>query len=141
MGYFLLVIAFGLLFAGIGIGMHMNNQKLLKICTRQTQGLVCDVVRDVSESGSGDDRSTSVMFYPVFQYEVDGRVVTKKSSIGTGRPRFSQGDAVTVFYNPDKVEQHYIKEDRSSSRAGIVFAAAGALIIVLALVLIPQFFG
>lgn len=124
---------------GIGVliigGLFLRRESnLRKVCTRQVNGQVIDVIREVSEETERDKdtgRTTTRKtehYYPVYSYLADGREIIRKSSTGTNRSRFSKGESVTVFYNPDKVEQYYVLEDKASSRFGIIIIVLGGVL-------------
>lgn len=117
--------------------MQIWAKHLKGVCTQQLDGQVVDLISETthnSEHDSETDRTTtqsSTVFYPVFSYAVNGREITRKARTGTSHPRFARGDRVTVRYNPGKVEQYYILEDKASSRFGIILIVFGAVIFVI----------
>ena len=97
---------FGLVMAGVGFSIWWRMQA----CTKKVTGFVksVDITVIYRKHGARDGyRST-------FAYSVDGIEYVKQSNIKTITPRFSEGESVTIFYNPSNPKQFYIPEERKS---------------------------
>ncbi|MGX8701226.1 DUF3592 domain-containing protein [Caproiciproducens sp.] len=121
----------------VGFLLRRNDKKRIQACTAQTDGTVSEMVRSISTDSDDNGKTRrSYVYYPVFTYTADGREITKTSRSGTGTQRFQKGQAVTVRYNPDDVEQYYVVEDKAAARISIYFMGFGILIFAL-LILMP----
>jgi hypothetical protein len=122
-------------FGGVGVHSVFKVKRLRRSCTTQTEGLVVDFVVSERSSTDNDDGETistvSYIYYPVFSYYASGAEYKPKSSVGTGRKRFSEGDKVTVFYNPSAPAEYYILEDSASKRLGYYFMGFGILTLLV----------
>lgn len=131
-------LIFGSIFFIIGSAMIIGRMRVRRLCTVQTEGVVHDVKRKVSKSDETDDdgrtrQTTRVTYAPVFQYYANGRTITKESCISSGaKPEI--GRTVTLFYNPDNVEEYYVPEEKAARYGGFIFLIVGAIFIVAALV-------
>ena len=82
------------------------SSKQRKRCTSQTNGVVSDIKHTVShKKGSQHHR-----YRPTFTYSVGGVEFTRRSNITTMSPKFSVGQAVTVFHDPFKPQRYYVLE-------------------------------
>lgn len=127
---FLFIILFCGLFLGVGIYQWRKQVNRKEICTAQVFGRVAEIIRH--EETDHDGRS--VTYSPVFAYTVAGYEYRKTSKASSSFCRFKQGDEVTVYYDPIDPQDSYVLEDREGNRAGILFAAVGALGMILAVV-------
>lgn len=137
----LIIIPIGVLLILVGVGFHKKHKHLQSICTSRVAGEVIGNDRrenTETETDAEGHRSTrtSVTYYPVFRYTLRGRTFEPVSSTGTGRPRFTEGQAVTVCYDPDNPEQFYIEGDKAPGRFGIFFALFGAAVTIIGIVAI-----
>jgi hypothetical protein len=113
-----MVFLAGIICASIGFFGLRHEKNLKESCTISTIGTVVDMVR-----GSSRKRKT---LYPVFQYIAGGRMIKKKSSWGGFG--FAIGQEVTIFYNPENVEEYYVKDGAKSAKFfWYVFLVTGAL--------------
>ena len=91
-----------------------------------TTGVVIKVHRHKSGKSSPS-------YYPEFSYTANGISYNERSVIGTPRPRFTEGQKITVFYNPANPEDFYVAEDGLSNSVFYVFLVVGILLLILAL--------
>lgn len=133
-------IVLGIVFFLIGFFMRNKHRKKALLCTAQTNGTVIDFHCSISTKTDDDGRRRkTTTYYPIFTYMAEGKQITKTSSIGTGSERFQRGQMVTIFYNPNDVEQYYVPEDKAAARGGFYFMAFGVLVFMIGLI-IPVFF-
>ena len=71
------VILFGLLFIGVGVFMLIKGNDLARRCTASTEGTVVEII---TEDSTDDDGFTQYTYYPVIQYTVEGKIVSKTQS-------------------------------------------------------------
>ena len=126
---------------GVGFFIHKKHAELKKVCTMQTTGKVTGMKREESVSTETDSdghtrKTTSVYYYPIFQYVVNGKSIEKKSTVGTGKPQFTEGQDINVMFNSDKPEQFYVVEDKQSGSFGIAFMIFSAVVIIFGIVAI-----
>lgn len=120
----------------IGVAMLMRAEHLKKVCTGRADGEVVDLIQKTSQTTEHDKETgrttteTRTMFYPMYRYEANGQAVIRQSSTGTSSPRFAKGQRVTICFNPDRVEQYYVAEDKAFSRFGIIVIVMGVLVMV-----------
>ena len=130
-------IIFGGIFSVIGTAVIVARIRLRRVCTTQTAGIVSDLKIKVSETTDTDDRghtrtTKNVTYAPVFQYYADGRQITKESSVSSGA-RFEVGSRITLFYNPNNVEEYYVLEEKAARYVGFIFLLVGVLFIFVGL--------
>ncbi|MCH5282006.1 MAG: DUF3592 domain-containing protein [Lachnospiraceae bacterium] len=135
-GIFYLV---SLIFICVSVIISRFRAKKVKNCTCTTMGRVVDMKYEISHVGT-DDNAPMSAWYPVFEYYVNGISIMRKSHFGTSKPAFQIGQPVTVFFNPAKPEEYYVKEEKTSSLllkifliVGIVLGAIGSIITLFAL--------
>ena len=136
-----LTMASALVIFLIGFFLRRRYKKLTQVCVAQTSGIVSDFARTENIDTDRDNRQKRrkrYVYYPVFVYTVDGKEITKTSSSGSSNKRFTKGQAVTVCYNPDNVEQYYVLEDKTAARGGLYVMAFGVLLVAIGL-MIPFF--
>ena len=124
----------GIIFLTIGIGLTINRKKKKEHCTQTTTGKVLSNAREVNREREYDRKPTTTMtYYPVYEYYVEGNRVEKRSSYGSSSPRFYEGQEITICYNPENPNEHYIEGDLIGSVIGIIFTAVGAVSIIVAI--------
>ena len=105
----------GLGFAVIGGFILIQQFTLHKQCTEQTQGIV----------------GTAHQFnrpYLILTFTANGEEHTAPLS---GSNDFSDGQTVTVIYNPSNIKRYYILEDKSSITTVGIGCTIGGLILAL----------
>ncbi|NYB73655.1 DUF3592 domain-containing protein [Sedimentibacter hydroxybenzoicus DSM 7310] len=98
------------------------------VCTSSCTGKV----ERVNTSVSRDDDGDTVMYSPVFSYEVNGTAYTHESSIKSSDTKYRRGEAVTIFYNPEAPAQCYVKGNNDNVFLAFVILGMGVLAIVMA---------
>ena len=130
---FIATAIFGLVFAGPGIGFLIHSNWKKRRCTEQTEGVV---VGSQLRTGSAK-RGTGI--YAIFSITVDGAEYKLLHTRGYSPlfPKYKEGDKATIFYNPNKPEQFYLKADRFSHVGPMLFSLIiGSGIIALAFYLL-----
>ena len=116
---------FGLIFAVIGVFILIKQYVFHKQCTEQTQGNI----------------GISYQFgipYMTLNFAINGEEYTKPLS---GSNNFSEGQAVSVAYNPSNIKQYYIVEDKSNSMiVGIALTIGGIIFMLIGYGLYTGFF-
>ena len=119
-------IFFGLCFVGIGVFFLIKQKRLAHDCTMQANGVVRGVERFRSKKSSFSTYTTT------FMYEVQGiehiKELSSKSAVA------SEGESLTVFYDPSDPERHYVLEYKQNIRTGLRYILFGVFFIAVAMV-------
>ena len=112
---------------GAGIFIMFQESELSKRCTMNTVGTVVQIEKDIdtSENSGGTLKYT---YYPVIQYIVNNKTITKKSSIGTGHQKYAENEKIDILYDPNNIEDYIIKGDISSNMLGIIMIISGVVL-------------
>lgn len=129
----------GVLVTGAGFFFHRKHKALERACTASAQGQVvrmqrCEETHSDTDSDGNTTQRQSVTYCPVFRYQAGDAVVEKTSSVGTSRPRFSQGQAVKVMYDPQNPQCAYIAGDKAAGRLGLYLMAFGFVVFIFGVV-------
>lgn len=125
------VILFGIVFVGIGAFMLIKGNDLVKRCTARTEGTVVEII---TEDSTDDDGFTQYTYYPVIQYTVEGKTVSKKSSSGSNPSKYNVNDKVGILYDPNKVEDYIIEGDKTTNFLGVIFVVAGIAVAIIGVI-------
>lgn len=135
-----MAVAIGLLFAGIGGYLYMDQQAAIENSERIEATVVNSHVQ--VDEGTGTEADS---YYPVVEYEYtyDGQTYTSdnvfpgvgSSSTSLSRAReivddYQQGDQVTAYVNPDDPQEAYLIEE-TDSLFHFAFIGAGGLAVLL----------
>ena len=116
----------GLFFVGLGGFFWWRGKKLRQECTAQTAGVVSDVGHTVTYK-KGKRRN---QYRTTFTYSVDDVEYVKQSSTTTSTQKFSEGQNVTVFYDPNKPQRYYVLEEGRAVALILVAIIMGVLFIL-----------
>ncbi len=105
----------------VGLLMVIGGIRLKGNCTQRVNAVVVDMEEKVDE----DEDGTSVSYYPVFEYIVDGVPYRVQSSFGSSGRRYGIGQEVTLMYNPDNPHQFL---ERGESKATVLM---GGLLVLI----------
>lgn len=131
--YYILISLFGLvclIFLTIGTGMLSEESKKHKNYTQKTTARVKEL--KTKQSGK-PGKPGSVRYYPVFEYRANGQFIRAESRVGSDKPRYKEGDELTIFYNPDSRSDFYIPDSNSARIIGSIFTVIGIAFAVLGL--------
>jgi hypothetical protein len=124
-----------------GLFFHRKRVRLVRDCITRTTGDVVRVERHENVAYEPDDdddalttKRTSVSYRPIFLYDVDGVRIEKASATASGRCRFTQGQLVTVCYDPADPQRSYVVEDKADGRFGIALMLFGAAVTIFGVV-------
>ena len=123
---FIILSLMGLGFVWVGLFNILKFKRYKKTCTEKTKGYVINIEYLKEDS----------TYFPVFQYVAEGRHINHRSSFGTSHTKFKIGDEVTVLYNPVKIEEHYVEEDKKGNYGNTVFLVVGVLLIISVIILV-----
>lgn len=127
----ILIILFGLIFVGAGVFLFIKGNDLAKRCTASAEGTVTEII---AEDSTDDDGYTTYTYYPVIQYTVEKKNVSKKSSSGSNPSKYNVNDKVDILYDPNKVEDYIIEGDKTTNFFGIIFIVAGLAVAIIGVV-------
>ena len=129
------VILFGVIAIGVGIFLLISGKNKAKRCTSGAVGTVVEIIEekeentDTEEDGAIVYDSYTYTYYPVIEYKVGDKTVSKRSEIGYGsKDKYKVGDKIDILYDPNKPEDYIIKNDKSSNIIGIVFIVVGVIV-------------
>ena len=122
------VFLFGLLFGGLGMFLWWNDKKKRKECTAEVAG----VVKDVGKSVSYKKGKVKNSFRPTFAYSVEGVEYVKQTNTTSGKNHFSEGQKVTVFYDPSKPQRFYVLEEKKLTALYMLLVGIGVAVMVAA---------
>ena len=114
----------GLIFLAAGIFLFIKNDRLTKVCTKETIATVVDMYEDMSS----DEDGIHYVYYPIIEYKVDRNTYHEKMSSGSSNPKYRVNDKLTILYNPDKPKEFIIKGEKDNNIFSIAFIALGVLV-------------
>lgn len=119
---------FGLIFLLIGIFIGSIYASKVKRCSACTIGTVAEIVQGYFKD---DDHRWQRGYRPVFEYYVNGQLFQCISKTMVNSIKLTSGQSVTIYYNPEKPQQYYVKEYIYSNLIGKVFVAVGLGIMII----------
>lgn len=87
----------GTVFLGVGIAFRRSFLRKEERLRARATGTVTEVVRREHHNTQGN----SVNWYPIVEFDVDGRALSLECEDGGGRKAFYEGQRVEVLYDPD----------------------------------------
>ena len=87
----------GVIFLCVGIGLRRSAARRDERLRARAQGTVTEVVRRVG----GSYGKSGPAWYPIVDFNADGRTVSLECAEGGGRKSFYEGQSVEVLYDPD----------------------------------------
>lgn len=120
----------GVIFLAVGFGMRRSALRKAERLRARATGTVTEVVRRYSHTSDGD----SPAWYPIVEFEVDGRKISLESSDGGGRKRFYEGQSVQVLYDPDDPSAFQLEGYDNVGLVGKVFFWVGLACIAIGLI-------
>lgn len=141
----LFISIYGIVFLIIGIIFWLFGRKPKKYDST-TKGIIVDMGYCASNFHTSSEsnihilvrtRGTTVMRYPIFEYEVAGRTYKRAAhfawNIGLIQKKMKQ--SVTVYYNSNNPEEATIYLSNIFYILGKVFTPLGAILLIVALIL------
>lgn len=121
-------VAFGGLFIGSIIGYIASRIKC-----REAVGKDAIVVTGtiIAHFTNNERRRYDRLYYPVYEYVVNGQKCELVSNIATKKRGRNVGTQVKIFYNPNTGEAFCVSDMRMQGRLYLIFAAVGALAVAL----------
>ncbi len=131
---FMFGIVFPLMFCLIGGLFAKKGYNHLKTkadkkarCLSQTWGKIVDIDSMSMTTSSGRRKRA---YFPTYEYEVQGEVISAKYSMGTTRCQFKIGDQIKVRYDHRMPNYSYIegyKEDATAAIGGLIMGSIAIL--------------
>ena len=128
-----LVCLLGLIFFTAAIIMRTIMKKKQACYTGKIEGTVVEnkLIRE-RDIGINESSPSSMMYYAIVSYNVNGKTCTYKSNIHGAKPLHKVGDIVTVCYNPKKPEEFFIKEEQYiAKRIQYIFGTIGIGLLIV----------
>ena len=116
----------GVVFLAVGLAFRAAFRRREERMRARAAGTVVEVVRRMS--------SDSAAFYPIVEFEADGRKISLESSDGGGRKRFYEGQSVEVLYDPDDPSQFMLEGFNALAIVGKVFLIIGLACIAIGVI-------
>lgn len=95
-------------------------------------------VERINKSIQRDKGGDTMMYSPVFSYDVNGTNYTHESSTSSGYCKYKAGDRVTVFYNPKNPNKYYVEGDKYNIFMDVAVLVMGVLIIAIGVLFIAM---
>jgi len=120
----------GAIFLAVGVGLRRAAQRKEDRLRARTTGTVTEVVRRYSHSDGGD----TPVWYPIVEFEAEGRRISLESGDGGGRKRFYEGQRVEVLFDPDDPSCFQLEGFNSVGLVGKIFLWIGLGSIAIGLI-------
>ncbi len=114
----------GVVLIGVGIFSYFRAGELVKVCTEKAVATVVDMREDIDTSSD----EMRYVYYPIVNYEADGRTVEKELGSGSNTPAYRINDKIDILYNPAKVEE-FIVAGENQNITWIIFGGVGILLL------------
>lgn len=118
-------LVFGIFMILLGAYMIFLDLSKSRKCTAEAVGTVICVESKRVRSG----RSRHTEYYPVVEFEADGKIIQEKADISANSPsKFPEGSALDIVYDPLDPETFMVKGRslRSTLFYGILLILVGA---------------
>lgn len=115
----------GSLFVTMGLLIILKYNKKVSKCTCKTSATIVDIKR---KSSNG-----SFIYFPVFEYVIDGESYTITSNCGSRPFRHNVGDSVELKYDPNDPNVYIALGYDTNKFIGICFMVGGFLFFCLML--------
>ena len=120
----------GIIGAGAAISgaiLHDKRQRILKTGVK-VKGIVFDIEHEYRS------RDNSNLYYPVIRYvTATGEWITKKHDLGSSPSAFTEGESVTVIYDPADPSS-FILNDKTSKIIPLALLISGIVLIAGAII-------
>ena len=120
----------GVIFFIIGIAILTNWKKKEINCTSKTYGKVTDIV---GRQYYDRDDGYSTSWYPVIEYNVGELKFIKESPYGSSHSKYTIGQDIEVYYNPEDYNEYYIAGDNLPKTLATIFTIVGIGAIIISI--------
>lgn len=118
----------GIVFIIAGISAIVMSKNYEKRCTVETVGTVIEIIEDISTDSDGNETHS---YYPVIEYKVGERIISKKSNTGSNSFKYHVNDKIAILYNSDKIDEYIIKGDKTAVLLGVIFIVLGFVAVIV----------
>jgi len=122
---YLWIFLFGFVFATIGSALWWSDNKKKRLCTARVTG----VVKGFETSHTSGKKGSRTSYHPIYAYTVEGVDYVQRSSVGSKRASFSEGQEIPILYDPAKPERYYVPGKEVGGFA-FVFIGIGVLVLL-----------
>lgn len=98
-----------ILFAAALTASHVSANKK-KTCTAKTYGIVCKIEIRQSVNSGISSNIPSTMWFPIYEYTVNGKTMRTRSAIGYSKKIFQEGQSVALYYAPENPGKIYVPD-------------------------------
>ena len=119
----------GISMIGASIALQNSIRKKKRICTMPVKAVITDLERSDNISMEG---LRTVSWFPVYEYQVKGHIIRKRSNMGHMEQTFFTGQTVTIYINPENENEFYCPAEKSG-KIQTIFLLLGSLLLVLAI--------
>ena len=124
MNRFLPLIA-GIIFVGLGIFLYTHAEHLKKVCIANTQATIVDFDQEI------DDESNNISYFPIIEYEVNGKKYNRRHTTADTTRKYSVGQKVSILYNPENPDEYYFEGDKSDNIVAYICIGVGGIVTIL----------
>ena len=127
-----LFFLFGLAVAGGGCFLWWSDADLKRACTVQVAGTVKSVEHEVKYNSRSKRNENE--YRTTFAYSLEGVEYVDRSLFITSSPSFSEGDGVTILYDPADPQRFYVSEEADGTmvRLSLCIIAFGVVFMLIA---------
>lgn len=130
-----IMLILGVVFVMTSISIFFRNKKVRANCTKKVAATVVAIKQeDLNQTLTNNGEPQLQTYYTVYEYTVNGVLRRNKAFVGTAKPEVSIGQKVEIFVNPNNAEEFYFPLEKDTKIAKI-FAAVGAIILIIAIIL------
>ena len=119
---------FGGIFVGSTIGYIKSKIKYSKAVTEDAIVVTGTIIAHYSNNVT---RKYKTLYYPVYEYIVNGKKYELISNIATKKRGRNVGTKVKIVYDPDTCEAFCVSDMRMQGRFYLIFSAVGILTVAL----------
>lgn len=109
-------------FARSGYQSIKTKREKKQRCLSQTYGKIVSI----SSMKTGKKRS----YFPTYEYNVNGKVITIEMKMGTTHCQYRRGDSVKIFYDSHEPQYSYIENYKEDTVTSIGCIVLGSLAII-----------
>ena len=120
-----------LIFLAVGYMALAGGIQQKKRCSASASGSVIRIHEEEKSRSRG--KQPLIIYTPEFRFNADGVAYSYRSSFGSMRREFQEGQTVTICYDPADPSNCYVADDpNTSSQGGIMCLIIGALLAIAA---------
>lgn len=122
-----IIVGIVLIVVGIVATQYTNHQK--QVCTEEINATIVKI--EYESNYDNDTKERDEKYYPVIEYTVNGRTVTKKcKELSKKINTFKKGEKIPILYNPKNIDECILKEKKYIFSTGTVLIIIGAIALI-----------